>query len=325
MTGVAIILERLQEIIDTLVAALPGLLIGLLVFLIFYIIARALKPTIQRVVERSGRADSLAIVMGRLGQWAMTLVGLFVSLTIALPSLQPAQLVELLGISSVAFGFAFRDILQNFLAGILLLLTQPFWIGDQIIVGDFEGTVEDIHIRASYIKTYDGRRIVIPNAVLFTESVIVNTAFPKLRSEYQIGIGYGDDIETARQLILEAINDVPEVLPDPQPTVWVTELAGSSVNIGAWWWTEPRRSDVIVVKGKVLAAIKNKLVEQGIDLPFPTHQILFHDQTEETDGDRSRQREGWPAVSGRAPQARGIAASLQQIADASRQSPPESK
>ncbi|MAS37220.1 MAG: mechanosensitive ion channel protein MscS [Anaerolineaceae bacterium] len=317
MDELPIVLARIQEIINGLVAALPGIVLGLITFGVFYVAAGIFKVTVERVVRRSGRTGSLAIVMGRLARWTVLLLGLFVALTIALPSLQPSQLIELLGISSVAFGFAFRDILQNFLAGILLLFTQPFWIGDQIIVGDFEGTVEDIHARASYIQTYDGRRIVIPNAVLFTESVIVNTAFPKLRTEYQVGIGYGDDIDTARALILEAVDEVPEVLSDPAPTAWVTELAASSVNIGVWWWTESRRADVLVVKGKVLTSIKNKLVAHGIDLPFQTQHVLFHDQTEETDGDRSRQREGWPAGDSDIPKSRSIAASLRQLTDRS--------
>ena len=94
---------------------------------------------------------------------------------IAIPSFQPAQLIQLLGISGVAIGFAFLDILQNFLAGILILLTEPFRLGDQIVVGGYEGTVEEIETRATSIRTYDGRRVVIPNSNLFTESVTVNT------------------------------------------------------------------------------------------------------------------------------------------------------
>ena len=286
--------ERLEEILDGFVQSLPTLVLSLVIFIGFYIAARFVKQAVQRVVRTSGRADSLAIVMGRLSQWAVMLVGFFVALTIALPSLQPGQLVELLGISSVAIGFAFRDILQNFLAGILLLFTQPFWIGDQIIFGEFEGTVEDIRTRATYIKTYDGKRIVVPNAELFTKSVTINTAFRKLRSEYHVGIGYADDIDRACELIVEAVNSVDDVVATPPPRAWVADLAPSSVNIGVWWWSEARRADVILVKGKVLAAIKKKLSAHGIDMPFPTQQILFHDQTEEADGDRTRQREGWP-------------------------------
>jgi small conductance mechanosensitive channel len=103
-----------------------------------------------------------------------------------------------LGIGGIAIGFAFRDIAQNFLAGILLLLTQRFRIGDQIIVSGFEGTVEDIQTRATFIRMYDGRRVVIPNTNLFIESVTVNTATELRRSEYDVGISYAADIDLAR-------------------------------------------------------------------------------------------------------------------------------
>jgi small conductance mechanosensitive channel len=225
--------------------------------------------------------------------------------------------VQFLGISSVAIGFAFRDVLQNFLAGILLLLNEPFRVGDQIKMGDIEGTVEEIETRATMIRTYDNRRMVVPNAELFTNAVTVNTAYDKRRIEYDVGIGYGDDIENAKRLIREALGTVDDVMTDPAPDVLVHELADSTVNIRVRWWiVPPRRADALDSRDKVLTAIKNKLAENGVDLPFPTQQILFHDQTEETDGDRSRQREGWPASGGVVPQSRSIAASLGQLAKA---------
>ena len=225
-------------------------------------------------------------------------------------------MIQLLGISGVAIGFAFRDILQNFLAGILILLTEPFQIDDQIVFKDFEGTVENIETRATTIRTYDGRRIVIPNSELFTNSVTVNTAFDTRRIEYDVGIGYGDDVEEAKRLMLAAIHSVDEVLTDPAPDVLVLELAQSSVNIRARWWIKPpRRADDLSSRDKVISAIKQKLyVENGIDLPYPTRQILFHDQTEETDGDRSRQREGWPAGKKEVPKSRRISDSLRILA-----------
>ena len=224
--------------------------------------------------------------------------------------------MQLLGISGVAIGFAFRDILQNFLAGILILLTEPFQMDDQIVFKDFEGTVENIQTRATTIRTYDGRRIVIPNSELFTNSVTVNTAFENRRLQYDIGIGYGDDIDRAKQLILEAIASVDDVLSDPAPDALVVDLAESSLNIRARWWVKPpRRADILDKQDQVLAAIKNKLTANGIDMPFPTQQILFHDQTEETDGDRSRQREGWPAGKQEVPKPRSIGGSLRKLAE----------
>ena len=203
-------------------------------------------------------------------------------------------------------------ILQNFLAGILILLTEPFRIGDQIVFKDFEGTVEDIQTRATMIRTYDGRRVVIPNSELFTNSVTVNTAFERRRLQYDVGIGYGDDVGRAKQLMLEAVGSIEGVLADPAPDVLVVALADSSVQIRVRWWIDPpRRADAMESFDQVITAIKQKVyVEQGIDLPYPTHQILFHDQTEQTDGDRARQREGWPAGTGDVPPAQTIAGTL---------------
>jgi small-conductance mechanosensitive channel len=199
-------------------------------------------------------------------------------------------------LGSVAVGFAFRDVLQNYLAGILLLFTEPFRIGDQIVFGDYEGTVEDIQTRATFVRTYDGRRIVIPNGELFTQAVLVNTAFERRRMQYDIGIGYSDDIETAKSLMLEAMSECETVLKEPAADVLAYELGEFDVKIRARWWIEPpQRRDSLVSRDQVLSAVKRKLTENGIDLPFPTRQILFHDQTEEIDGRRGRQREGWPA------------------------------
>lgn len=223
------------------------------------------------------------------------LLGVLVAMMIAIPSFKPEQLVEVLGIGSVAIGFAFRDILQNFLAGILILLTEPFRIGDQIVVAGFEGIVENIETRATFLKMYDGRRVVIPNSTLFTESVTVNTAFDKRRLQYDIGIGYGDDIATTQQLILNTLRELDEVMSDPPPEALVVDLAGSTVNIRARWWiAPPTQKDLMESISVSLMSVKNALTEAGIDLPYPTQQILLHDQTEETDGDRSKQREGWP-------------------------------
>jgi small-conductance mechanosensitive channel len=169
-------------------------------------------------------------------------------------------------------------------------------IDDQIVFKDFEETVEQIQTRATMIRTYDGRRIVIPNSEVFTNSVTVNTAFENRRLEYNIGIGYGDDINTAKRLILEAIHETDGVLENPASDVIVVGLADSTVSIRARWWVElPRRADVLGLQDHVLTNIKNKLIANGIDLPFPTQQILFHDQTEASDGDRAReQKAGLP-------------------------------
>lgn len=306
---------KITGLLNGFIVMLPNIFLAIIVFILFFFAARWLKKLVKRLTRRHRQARNLGMVLGRLAQGVVILIGLFVALSIIIPTFRVGDLVQLLGISGVAIGFAFRDILQNFLAGILILLTEPFQIDDQIVFNDFEGTVENIETRATTIRTYDGRRIVIPNSELFTNSVTVNTAFDSRRMEYDIGVGYGDDLKRAKQLILEAIYNVDEVSREPAPDVLVVDLEESSVNIRARWWIKPpRRIDDLISRDKVLTAIKNKLAANGIDLPFPTQQILFHDQTEETDGDRTNQREGWPAGNKKVPKSRGISDSLKQLA-----------
>ena len=308
----------LQQMFVEFLRLLPALVLAMVVLGLFYVGARAARRVIARVAGEKSAHASVGLVLGRLAQGGLVLLGVLVALMIAVPSFKPGQLVQVLGIGSVAIGFAFRDILQNFLAGILILLTQPFRIGDQIIITGFEGTVENIETRATFLRTYDGRRVVIPNSVLFTESVMVNTAFETRRLQYDVGVGYGDDVGKVQELILATLAGIKGVLKDPAPEAVVTDLAGSTVNVRARWWIDPpRKIDVIRSTSEVLVALKDALTEAGVDLPYPTQQILFHDQTEETDGDRARQREGWPARTSGNPRAR--AAVLRESAGAKEQ------
>ena len=258
------------------IALLPNIALALLVFTGFLVVARVVKDLLQYVVRDRLHTQNLKVVLGRLVQGAVILIGAFISLSIVMPSLKADDLVQLFGVSGVAVGFAFRDILQNFLSGVLILLTQPFQIDDQIVYQDYEGTVENIQTRATTIRTYDNRRIVIPNSELFTNSVLVNTAFEKRRLQYDLGIHYDEDIDQASQLILEAMEEIEGVLKDPPPEVIVVDLAPSTVNLRARWWMDPpRRSDVLEMTSKILKAIKNKLMAHNIDMPYPTQQILM--------------------------------------------------
>lgn len=308
--------DKVQGMINGFIALIPNLVLALIVFAIFFIVAGTIRRLVRQLTRDRQHARNLGLILGRLAQWTVLLIGLFVSLSIVIPTLKAGDLVQLLGISGVAIGFAFRDILQNFLAGILILLTEPFQLDDQIVFKEFEGTVESIQTRATTIRTYDGRLIVIPNSELFTNSVTVNTAFDHRRLEYDVGIGYGDDIDEAKRLILAAIHETDGVLQEPAPDALVVALAESTVNIRARWWVRPpSRANVLDLQDKVLTAIKKKLTANGIDLPFPTQQILFHDQTEENDGDRSQQREGWPAGKKEVPKPRSIGGSLRKLAE----------
>ena len=289
-----VIIERLDSWVDGAVRLLPNIVVAIVVFVIFIGLAALAKRLVVGQGARRSR-ENLGEVLGGFLKWAVMILGFLLAATIVVPSLNPGDLIAGLGVSSIAIGFAFKDILQNWLAGLLILLRQPFNINDQIEIDGYEGTVERIETRATIIRTYDGQNVVMPNSSVYTNAVLVKTAHAKRRSQYDVGIGYGDDIDAACQAICRAMADIDEVQAEPAAEAFPGDLAASWTTIRVRWWTDSRRADVVRVQSRVIRAIKKALDDAHIDMPYPTQVTLWHDQTEAVEGDRSRQREGWPA------------------------------
>lgn len=241
--GVAI--ERLDSWIDGGIQLMPNIILGIVLLVLFYGVGVFVRRLIMRQSTRRNR-DNLGEVLGGLIKWVIILVGFLLAATIVIPTLKPGDLIAGLGVSSVAIGFAFKDILQNWLAGLLILLRNPFSINDQIEVNGHEGTVERIETRATIIKTYDGQRIVIPNSDIYTNAIMVKTAYEFRRSQYDVGIGYGDGIKEACEVIRHAIAGVAEVESEPLqrhclgnwPRVGSPyAFAGGQIAAGQTWFT----------------------------------------------------------------------------------------
>jgi small conductance mechanosensitive channel len=153
--------ERLQNIWQGFIALLPKLAFRLFVYFVIYLFALSVGRGVGRVATRSGQPGHIVKIFSRLSRGAVNVIGAIIALSVVLPSLDAASVFSALGIGSVAVGFAAKDTFQNLLAGILLLVTRPFHIGDQIVSGAHEGTVDDIQIRANLLRTYDSCRFVI--------------------------------------------------------------------------------------------------------------------------------------------------------------------
>ena len=291
-------LGRLEGLGRSAAALVPGLVIALVLFGVGLLVARGVRAAVRRAAEMREASPGSAAVLGRIAGGMTILVSFLVAASVAFPSVSAADLFNLLGIGGVAIGFAFRDVLQNLLAGILILLTRPFVIGDQIRAGSHEGTVEDVWVRATVLRTYDNQRILIPNATLFVDKITIITAHDKRRLAFPLTIGNGDDMKEARRVIVEALRGTEGVLADPAPEALVTGLGAAGVDMTARFWIDPpRRRDAVDALDHAISNVKDALTAAGIDLPYPTSQVLLHDQTEAADGDRTRQREGWPAGS----------------------------
>lgn len=287
--SVGIVWQTLVNLWHSLLARLPYLVIGLIVITAFVITARIVRRLIHTAGERTRLDVTLADLLGRLAWLGIIILGVFVAAVVVFPAFKPGDLVAGLGITSVAIGFAFKDILQNFFAGILILWRRPFRIGDEIRTKDFEGTVEDINTRSTWIKTYDGERVIVPNSDVYTSPIMVRTAFHKRRLKFVVGIGYPDSIEQARATIEQVLEQTEGVMKDPGPWVYVSELAPSSVNFTVYFWTAPEQATALAAANRVATGIKLALDKAGIDMPYPHEVVLFHDTTGSRQGDIERE------------------------------------
>lgn len=275
---------------NSFLARLPYILVAIVVFAVFIIIGKIVGKAIHAAGERTRLDITLAELLGRVASFVIVILGVFVAAVIIFPAFKPGDLVAGLGITSVAIGFAFKDVLQNFFAGILILWRRPFIVGDQLKFREYEGTVEEINVRSTRLKTFDGERAVIPNGEIYANAVLVKTAYDVRRIKFIVGIGYLDDIEQGRETIRRVLVETEGVLDDPGPWIYVSELAPSSVNFTVYFWVNSEQANVLKVSDKVATGIKYALDKAGIDLPYPHSVVLFHDATGTRGGDIQREK-----------------------------------
>lgn len=279
-----VVWQVFSQLFARLMAHLPYLILGFIVFVLFVIAARLVKGILITAGRRTRLDLTLADLLGRLASAFTIILGLFVAAVVIFPTFNPGDLIAGLGITSVVIGFAFKDVLQNFFAGILILWRRPFIVGDEIKVGTYEGTVEEITTRSTRVKTYDGERAVLPNGDVYTNAVLVRTAYNNRRVRLSVGIGYQDSIEHARSVIRQVLDKTEGVLNEPAPTIFVAELAPSSVNFNVFFWTNSRQINVLRVIDGAMTGIKLALDEAGIDIPYPHTVVLNQSPTAPRNG-----------------------------------------
>ncbi|HSM82929.1 MAG TPA: mechanosensitive ion channel family protein [Nodosilinea sp.] len=278
------LLERIQtsllDLVGQFIQLLPGIAIAVVVVLLTGYAAKVAQRIVRRMTQQlvpSRSLQLLAVQVTRIGTWA---VGIIIAAVIAFPDLRLGDIIGLLGLGSVAIGFAFQDIFKNFLAGILLLVEEPFRLGDQVVMGDYEGTVEAIKIRSTQLRTYTGELVEIPNAIVFTNPVRVLTAFRSRRTDLDIGVDYTTPLPLAKQTFLAVMHRADGVLSDPAPEVDVVGFGDSSIDFKVRYWTTPQIAEVRRTKSQVAMALKAACDEAGISIPYPIRTVHLFDQTQ---------------------------------------------
>ena len=251
---------------ESFLEALPRLAAALVIIFIGWVLARLLRWALHKRFSKT-QTPSFARVMSKVASWVLLSIVVLIGIAVTFPSVKPVDLLAGLGLFSVAVGFAFQDILENTLSGMLLLFRQPFRSGDQITVLDKSGTVEGITIRETRITTYDGELLIIPNRDVYKNLLLVHTHDEIHRLDFVVGIAYENDAAEATAAIEAALADVDEVLDDPKPVVVVEQLNVSTVDIKVMFWSPSRRADSLQVKDAAIKAVKLRLDADGIEMP----------------------------------------------------------
>jgi len=254
---------------------LPTILGALLTVLITLLLASSIKRITLAASDRWEIDYNSKTLVSRVAYSSIWVFGTIVALGVL--GLDFATLVGTLGLTSVAIGFSLRDILSNYFSGIILLVSRPFQVGDQIIIQDYEGTVTYIQLRATTLITYDGRTISIPNLQVFTATIINNTAAELRRSSLTIEIDYAADIARVKEVIHQAAVKVESVVADPPLDILVRELAVNSVKIEVRFWVNSRRLSFLESTSQVAQSIKEAMTASGIDRPNEVYTVQLKD------------------------------------------------
>ena len=284
MTGIIeTITKSLEELLRASIIALPGIITAIIiVFLTRYLVQFFDKLT-EKTAKRTLRSTSLQILSRKavtVGVWS---IGIVLACVSAFPDFELGDIVATLGIGSVAIGFAFQDIFKNFLAGIILLAEEPFSIGDEIVVGEYQGIVEHISIRTTQIRTYQGEKVLIPNSSVFTNSVKVLTAYTYRRTDLSVGVDYNTPLTEAKNILAETIEMVQGVISDPKPKVELVNFGDSSIDFMIRYWTLPEQKEVNYIQSQAIIAIKRACDEASINIPYPIRSIYYYDQEKYND------------------------------------------
>jgi small-conductance mechanosensitive channel len=263
--------EALQHFLTAVVEVLPKLATAVVVLSLFWGLATLARRLVGAVATYI-QDQSVRMLVTQLPYYFVWAAGFIVTLDAIGVNLQAA--VTALGLGGVAIGFALKDILSNLVSGVLILAMRPFEIGDQIVVGDTEGTVEQIELRATEIRTYDGRLVLVPNGEVFTSRITNNTASPVRRASVDVYLGYKEDFERALTLILDTVRSVPGVVESPAPSMRLRELTEDGLHLEARFWADSHRTNLMNTASAARIAILRALREAGIQLHDPERRVV---------------------------------------------------
>ena len=259
------------ELLQKAIAFIPNLIVSLLVFAATLLLAEWAARSTRRAIKRRVDDVETSLLISRITRWTVLILGTVVALQQV--RFDVTGFVAGLGLAGFTIGFALQDISRNFVAGILMLVRQPFGVGDAVEVAGYAGSVLDINVRDTVLKTWNGEKVILPNMDVFASPITNYSELPLRRRTVQIGLGYEEDVDRAKRLFMEAIQGIEGIVDDPAPQLLAAELGDSALTMNLRFWVDQSKHDLFGVHSTVVQTIKEIAEREAIDLPYPTQTV----------------------------------------------------
>ena len=269
MNYVETLRTQILLMVDGAVSLLPNIVLALLVIGMTWVFSKFAIKIAARLVGKTHIRQDLKALIETLVRVFIWILGLLIAAAVAIPGFTPAGMIAGLGVGALAIGFAFQDIFENFLAGVLIMLRDKMNIGDWIDADGASGTVEKITLRETHIRQFSGELMILPNSLIFKNAVKIHTDQPLRRYDIMVGVSYDTDLEQAEAAIRRAVGSVKTVDESKSVDAFAREFGSSSIDFLVRWWVNTAETSPFEVQRDVVYAIKRELDAEGIEIPFP--------------------------------------------------------
>jgi small-conductance mechanosensitive channel len=262
------VLTQISENAGLILTAFIALLVGIY-------ISRGVSAIVQRGLRYRQTGPEITLLLGRIVQW--TIIVAVILFSAQQIGVDITAILAGLGILGFTLGFALQDVSKNFIAGLLLLWQQPFKLGDTIQVSGFTGTILDINLRDTELRTMDGLRVRIPNGEIFTQPVLNFTGVYKRRLQIRVGVAYDVDLNTVRQIALKTIKSIRGVLEDPGIDVRFESFGDYAVQMNIFYWFDAHKTEYSHALDSGISGLKAAFEQAGIEIPIPYRELRLVD------------------------------------------------
>src|SRR5688572_27436258 len=260
-----------DQFIAFFLAGTPKLFTALVIFVLSLYLARVISNLLRRVLQRRRAPLGVIQLLGQLVLWSIIVAG---AITALQQFFQVTAFLAGLGILGFTVGFALQDIMKNFASGVILLLQQPFHVGETIGVKGFDGTVLAIDLRATEMRAADGRVVILPNAEVLANPIVNYSRANHRRVDLSLNLSHTTEPGTVRQILLDAIQNVPGFVSDPEPVIVFNSLTDHALELNANFWIDVTKNDPLHAKDMALVNVKTAFNEQGIEIPHPIQAVF---------------------------------------------------